>query len=313
MGNDYRVVIVIATYQRPLQLERLLTSLQPQLTGANVEIVVADNDIRGSAESIVRPFLALYTIEAKPGVSAVRNAGLELAMTLNPWAIVFVDDDETVEEDWLAQLLSAKIQTNADVVTGPVVYDVETRNESLIVTRQYLTTRIHGELEQIVYVSTNNVLVDAKWFAQPWGLRFDLSYGLTGGEDLELFLRIQGNGGICVWANGARVRTEVPPFRLEAAWNLHREMRNGQLMARLRRSFDGFSRFRLFAIGVGRISSGLVNSVHDMFLLQVPSLQARLKVFDGIGWIRGATGLLYNEYARPRESSDDVSFVKLGR
>src|SRR4051794_3771547 len=101
------VLVAIATYRRPGELARLLTSLKG--TGeldALVHVLVVDNDAAGSARSVVvqSPTTATYVVEPQPGIAAARNRALDEAEGYD--AIIFVDDDEWVDESWLAELLA---------------------------------------------------------------------------------------------------------------------------------------------------------------------------------------------------------------
>lgn len=298
------VVIAIATYRRPETLGALLRSLKAQNVDHQRHIVVADNDIDASAREVVASVCptATYVIEPRPGISAARNAGIEQALRFKPWAIAFIDDDETADPLWLEQLIASMIKYDADVVTGPIHYELPYAPTRTTTNSHYFRKIERCDGSPVTYVATNNALVRASWFYGANRLRFDDRFGLSGGEDLELFLRLQEHGGRCVWAANALVTAQVPFERTERTWLLRRELRNGQLMARLRQQFDRYSRFWLFAIGIHKLAQGIGMALQEIIAGRRVSMPAQFKMMAGTGWLRAAFGHLYLEYGRPAPS-----------
>lgn len=290
-----QVVITIATYKRPESLSELLISLHHQQSGFPHKIVVVDNDAAASAREIVASLApeAVYLVEPRPSISAARNAGVEEALRFSPWALAFIDDDEIAPETWLDELISCMLRFDADVVTGPVEYVLS----GAAADYKYFEKIDRPDGSVVTYVATNNALVRAHWFAPGSRLRFDEKFGLTGGEDLELFLRLQQQGGRCVWAREALVVSKVQPERLEWRWHINRELRNGQLIARIRNEFHGYSRIRLVLEGVRMISTGLLRASREA-LLGRNSIKVQFQIFAGVGWVRAGMGLYYLEYGR---------------
>jgi glycosyltransferase involved in cell wall biosynthesis len=99
------VDICAATYRRPAMLRELLDSLTKQSLSDDItyRIIIADNDSDGSAKAIIGeyekscPVPLIYGWEPRRGISYARNCCLALAQS--EW-VAFVDDDETVAEDW---------------------------------------------------------------------------------------------------------------------------------------------------------------------------------------------------------------------
>lgn len=295
-AQSTRVAVAIATYKRPEELASLLKSLNNQATDCQLQIVVVDNDLLVSAREVVSTISpnASYVHEPRPGISAARNAGIEEALRFRPWAIAFIDDDETADEYWVQRLIESMIRYRADVVTGPVEYELDNAPAD----DKYFCKIERPTGTQVRYVATNNAMVRAAWLMGETNLRFDERFGLSGGEDLEMFLRLQKFGGTCVWVADALVTTRVPLERTRRPWLLRRELRNGQLIARLRQDFDDYSRCRLFAVGVQEICQGLTKAITGLLAGRRINMASQFKVMAGIGWIRTAVGYIYLEYAR---------------
>ncbi|WXF90132.1 glycosyltransferase [Curtobacterium flaccumfaciens pv. flaccumfaciens] len=110
-----RISVVIGTRDRPDDLRRCVRSVLAS-EHDDFEVLVVDNAptttaTRDVVTSLADPRLR-YVLEARPGVSRARNAGLALASGA---VVAFVDDDVVVDRHWLAALADAYAR-DADVV-----------------------------------------------------------------------------------------------------------------------------------------------------------------------------------------------------
>lgn len=117
------ITIAIASTGRPT-LARCLASLAAVAVPADttLDLLIADDSPDGRVAPIVAaagplPFPVRILATAARNVSLARNACLDAAAGD---LIAFVDDDEWVEPQWLARLLAAMAEFNADCVFGPV-------------------------------------------------------------------------------------------------------------------------------------------------------------------------------------------------
>jgi len=62
---------------------------------------------------------------------------------------------------------------------------------------------------------------------------FDPTYGLTGGEDAQLFDRLKRKGAKFIYCNEAWVSEYVPPSRTRVSYLVKRALRTGNARARL--------------------------------------------------------------------------------
>jgi GT2 family glycosyltransferase len=110
-----RISVVIGTRDRPDDVRRCVRSVLASAYD-DLEVFVVDNaPTTAATRDVVASFgdaRLHYVLEARPGVSRARNAGLALASGA---VVAFVDDDVVVDRDWLAALADAYAR-DADVV-----------------------------------------------------------------------------------------------------------------------------------------------------------------------------------------------------
>ncbi len=229
------ISICICTYCRPGRLTLLLDHLKAQREPpAVVELVIVDNDAGGSAREIVSGahlvWPVQYDVEPIKNISLARNRAVALAR--GDW-IAFVDDDEMPQEAWLSQLHATAVRCGADGVMGPVVSVVPATAPGWIRRGDFFIRPRHVTGAQVPpnELRMGNALVDSSWLRRFDG-PFDPAYGLTGGEDSDLLMRIADAGARFVWCDEAVVFEPVAPERLCVAWLLRRAHRGGQGWAR---------------------------------------------------------------------------------
>jgi len=230
------VTVCIATYRRAERLAALLDDLQAQ-TRPPEQIVVVDNDPAGSARAAVEahrlrpgaPPLA-YDIQPEKSISLTRNRCV--AHARGDW-LAFLDDDERVVPHWLGDMLETAARCRADGVLGPVVPVLPGDAPAWIRRGRFydgprLATgaRVPDNLMRI-----GNALIDGARLRREDPV-FDPAYGLTGGEDGDLLLRLVRGGALIVWCDSALATEPVEPARLNARWILMRALRGGQDYAR---------------------------------------------------------------------------------
>lgn len=99
-----KVVIGVCTYNRCLGLKRLLQSLI-KLDYPNFEIIVVDNNSTDQTAKIISEFEKVkYIFEARQGLAYARNCLLNKCGKDTEY-LGMLDDDETVNEDWILRML----------------------------------------------------------------------------------------------------------------------------------------------------------------------------------------------------------------
>jgi succinoglycan biosynthesis protein ExoM len=237
-SEKIELTVCICTFRRP-SLFSTIDSIAKQsaLTNANIRILVVDNDSEPTASSVTSEFRIRTNIPVDykhvPGqnISTARNAGLDTATT--PW-LAFVDDDEYVSANWLAELVASRNAANA--VFGPCEAIYDDRTPDWIKQGDYHSNRI-TETKRITTGYTSNVLIDMS-FVRRHGLRFDPELGRTGGEDTMFFHAMYRKGGVLRYASCAVVYERVVSSRVSLAWIVRRRYRAGQVRALVSHKFD---------------------------------------------------------------------------
>lgn len=238
------LALVICTYRRPEPLKLALASALRQRVpeGARFAIVVVDNSDEGSAEAVVAAHAGgdvpvIYAQAHPPNISVARNAGLAAAAA-SP-LIAFIDDDQEMTDGWLDAMLDGARRHPQDVFVGPMVGLFEAPDKATPAMRSLFSRDTEApdgtELFAMgprktadVILSTANSLFRRDALE---GLRFDPAFGHAGGEDYDLFCRLQAAGRRIGWLAGPRVTEHVPASRCDAAYMRRRVYAGGQAYA----------------------------------------------------------------------------------
>lgn len=217
--TQMKLCVGVCTAKRPQMLRACLNSLAGQCLpdGLQIDVVVLDNNAGGDARGIVcqfaetAPFQVHYVHEANPGIATGRNRIVAEAVALEADWIVFFDDDEVAEPTWLRELVAATERYRADVVEGATVRLYPETLSRFVVSYQ---PRLEPDGTPLDYACTSNVIFKT-WIVRPdgAGLRFDETFNLLGGEDVDFFLRAKSRGAVIVQGSTARVHETVPAER----------------------------------------------------------------------------------------------------
>ena len=123
-----RCSICIATYRRPKLLKKLLISLSNQQVPGNweKEIVIVDNDAYETARPVFKQFAnnsqnIKYFVQPVKNISLTRNEAVKNA---GGDYLVFIDDDEHADPNWLKNLIETIENYKADVVIGRIFSNI---------------------------------------------------------------------------------------------------------------------------------------------------------------------------------------------
>lgn len=235
------ISVLIASMGRPHLADTLASVMLARVPdGQDVEIIVADDSPDGKAARLVATLdLVLRVIVLPVGagnVALARNACLDAAR--GEW-LIFVDDDETVEPEWMQGHLSAATDFEADAVFGPVfpIYPSGTPDWFVRANPLFGDWGWSDDGRVVGKGRTGNTLICRSALGS---LRFDPAYGRSGGEDDDFFLRFFAAGHRMVVTDRARAHEMVPAERASVSYALSRAERTGQLYARLRVQGRGF-------------------------------------------------------------------------
>jgi glycosyltransferase involved in cell wall biosynthesis len=296
------VSVCVATCGRPIGLGNLLGALEVLEipAGATLQVVVIDNDPGGSAKAVCdegverHAYPLRYAVEKRRGIPFARNAALAVALSDSDF-ITFIDDDETPEPSWLAELLRVQDYYKADVVTGPCLPRYVEPPPRWIVEGAFHERPRHptGMLRHVAF--THNALVRAAVF-ESLDRHFDESMALNGGDDEEFFARVFAAGFQITWADNAIVHESVPASRLAVRWILQRGFRVGTSSAWVQLNHRSSTLLRLLAHGAFCMVKGTGLALSLPLRGRAVAVEG-LRLFSyGLGRIAGSSGYLHQEY-----------------
>lgn len=294
LNEKMDVEVCVCTFRRPGVVDTLAsiraTSVPPNVA---LSVLVVDNDINPTAQQAVERFaetseLDLRYVHCPSGnISIARNGALKHSTSRY---LVFVDDDETVAQDWLLKLTAKARASGADVVLGPVDAIYGDFAPDWMKSDSVHSTRPVWVNGAITTGYTCNVLIDRSKPAVE-DLTFDLDLGQSGGEDTKFFAQISRRGGKIAFAKDAMVYEPVPQERASFKWLAKRKFRAGQTHAHvtLGRGAAG-----------GRLHLGLVAAAKALACVGLAALhlarpakrnQAILRSMLHVGVVMGVLGM----------------------
>lgn len=296
-----RAVVAIASYRRPQGLASLLESLEVSIAAASgaprPRIVVVDNDPSGSARDVVDAGHGAweYVHEPEPGIVAARNAGLG-ALQPDDDAIIFVDDDETVDPGWYQAIIASALRYDADVVTGPVIPTYRDDCPSWIRRGEFFDRLRFPSGTRPRFPATNNALVRRRALALLQEPRFSQQFAVSGGSDSEFFDRLSRAGADIRWDDEALVYEVVPAERATLRWIWRRNVRLGNVASRV--TLRSRPRAVVLALGVTRVIWGVVATAVDIVAKRHVTRDSFSHIPKGVGMVGASVGALVEEYQR---------------
>lgn len=300
------VSICIITYQRPEGLRQLLKAIDrlnfEQIDPPNIEVVVIDNDLAGSAcefcDQIKSEFKWRLTcgIESCRGISYARNHAFATASTEAEF-IVTIDDDEVPEPQWLEELLLVQRKYDADVVAGPVLPLFPADAPNWVKKGGFFDLPRYQTGHRLQVAFAGNVLVRGE-ILRKLDRPFDERFALTGGEDSDLFMRLYQAGFKMVWANDAIAHESIPKTRTTIKYILQRGYRSYSTHSLLEREL--YPSFKIQSIrimkGTALIALGILRLIPSLFQGQHAFVKALRSICRGSGTMAGLLGIHYEEY-----------------
>ena len=219
--------VVICTYNRAKYLSQTIESVLKQTYPlSDFEIIVIDNNSTDNTQEILSDFKTNFNLryykEINQGISYARNLGVSQAQGKY---IVFIDDDETINPDFLGNLYQFIQQyPQAELISEPVVPVFETEKPKWF--SPYTATLITGEYNKgkaikIVgkkdYPGTGHATFKKELFLKYGGFNTNLGRcadSLMGAEDKDFFLRLMNNGIDCYYVPTAVIYHHIPAKKL---------------------------------------------------------------------------------------------------
>lgn len=281
--NSSELSVGVITHDRSFLFVKLLKHLKVAVAYAHSQsenntigpcsLIVVNNSgahshnkvLKAVDESEIRTVCKNVDVIDSPVNNIAVGRNLVLDNTQCRW-LVFVDDDEYPNPDWLSKLYQQQQISDSAVVAGPIepVYPEGTPKWVAA-----LDLHNKGNLktgDRPARVATGNCILDMEKIGSH---RFDPDFGLTGGSDALFFEQLADRGLYIVWREDAVVHETIPENRASSRYMVFRCMTQGQNFKRviLRKAglFQHMS-FRLKALLIAPPSlliGALMLPIHD--------------------------------------------------
>ena len=241
------LAIIVCTFKRPDLVRATLRSIAAQKSSVSadrVRVYIVDNSDEGSARAVVTeestssPW-SMTWLEAHPAnISVARNAGINAGQED---FVAFIDDDQILEPGWLDAVSRLFSHEQGDVWLGAVrgIFETPERTTPAIANQfaRTLKERFGYELfafgprrSKIISPGTgNSIFRRATTLASTHP--FNPAFGSGGGEDYDLFCRLQRGGQRLFWAPDVMVSEFVPASRCDRGYMRRRFFAGGQAYA----------------------------------------------------------------------------------
>jgi GT2 family glycosyltransferase len=307
------VAIAIATRGRPKMFRDCLQSLARMQLPAQTSLtfLLVENDktltIAPLAEELASLMGDAHSVEAllepEAGIPFARNKALDRAQELNCDWLIYIDDDEEVDADWLLALMRGAQQQQFDLAAGPVeqlapegalsgseqaVFDYFIAEGQR--RRKIRESRLHSGQADRNDIATNNWIGRLSAFRAA-NLRFDEDMRYTGGSDTDLSRRAKAAGLKIGWVPDAIVREVIPQSRLTYRYVYDRS--RSQTLAKYHIRYRKQGRHPVVKPLIDAFVKAVVGSVRLLFGL-TGNTRMRIKAMRtlgvAMGWTQGALG-----------------------
>ena len=249
-----KIIIGICTHNRNRTLDICLEKINTMCLPANatLELVVIDNYGNANAQSVIDKFQnnkykINYFATKTNSIAESRNYCLEKCLEANPDYIAFIDDDEYPNNNWLNTFYNYINETDADILTGPVISKFVDNDLNEIEIPKHLRKNflfnLHKKRETgdiCTTCATNNVFINAKILKET-PVFFDENFNKMSGEDLDFFTRLAQKGHKILWCKEASVNEFVPPNRCTLKYILKRNFNNGYLRIFMKKKYKNIN------------------------------------------------------------------------
>ena len=229
-----KILICIPTYNRNTSLINCLKSIK-NLKNSNfskINILIIDNTTTNNSYGPIKKFKERSTLkiyhrhEKKRGIVFARNKCLLFARKLKPNYIAFIDDDCKVDKNWLKNIFELLNKVDADVITGPQLYEGGIKKNYMHLFEKKYTKK----LLRVAWAASNNVFFKFNILEREKNIKFDKNLNKFGmGEDQLFFSIISRIGYKVYWSQKVIVTEKMHAHRSNIDWIKERSKRLGIL------------------------------------------------------------------------------------
>lgn len=225
------ISICICTYRRPHLLEKLLQHLLITISKVKepLEIIIVDNDSSQSAKELIEryqpfsPVEIIYISEPEKNISIARNRAVKSARYD---LVALIDDDEFPSPNWLVAFIEFYRINSCDGLLGPVEPFFEINPPSWMIEANFFKRKRYksGTILQPANMRTGNAFLKKSLFNKHL---FNPVLGHTGGEDVDIFERMNRDGYRFLWCDEAVVFEFIPKERISLNFQIKKAMFRG--------------------------------------------------------------------------------------
>lgn len=296
------IVTTLTTGTRNTTFNECLLSLQAltNINGYKIDILVVENNEYHDDQ--VKKIISSYNnsekcvkhlLEPMRGIPHARNAALNFAKDKGYNYLAFIDDDAFASPDWIKTLV--KVNENAHVAAGPQLAIFPEGTSSFYRNAVIYHERKVTDRAAIRWAATNNILIDI-YFIKENKLSFNPEL-INGGEDKELFLRVNKLGGKLVWSESAVVSEHIAQSRLSAAWAMRRTFRIGatgfMIESAIRTPFENY---------ITCIVKGSLYLAKGLLFLPYHALSPKSSLLNSLCDLSHGVGFFYGLFSKGRVS-----------
>lgn len=292
------ISVCVITFNRNQLLSACLQSVLKsfEIIDDKYQIIlnIVDNNPTQEAKPVVDKFknyIGLkinYYWEKNPGIPFARNACLDLSLKENSDYIIFIDDDEEADINWLKKLIETIESNQVDVVSGIVL----TKDQKNVSQNKIIKKMQRDRAE------TNNVIFK-RWIAEQ--VRFYEKMAQTGGTDTLFFRQAYRFGAKIIYCKEAIVYETIPDIRKTSKWILRRNFRNGLTHVTIEKIINDNKSYKLKLIFKSALM--IILSILELFPRffiggKNGALIAMKRFARAVGIISGFLNFDYKEYKR---------------
>lgn len=296
------IVSTLTTGTRNCTFDECLKSLQAltNITDYQIDILVVENN-QYPDEQVQKILTSYntskksvkYVLEPEQGIPHARNAALNFAKQEGYSYLAFIDDDAFASPDWIKTLV--KTNESANVASGPQLAIFPEGTSSFYLNATVYHERKLADGDEIKWAATNNILIDVD-FMKTNKLAFNPAL-INGGEDKELFLRVNKLDGKLVWSQTAVVSEYIAQSRLSIKWAMRRTFRIGatgfMIESAIRSPFENY---------ITCIVKGSLYLAKGLLFIPYHALSPKSSLLNSLCDLSHGVGFFYGLFSKGRVS-----------
>ena len=211
--------------------QNFLSSLNKMLIPASYDLsiyLIINNNLEYSKDLILKilnnPKIKIKILKtSKKNIPSTRNIFLKAIKNKEVKYIGFLDDDCSIDRNWLLSMTKFIIKNNCDIVGGPQLHISTLHKYRLFY--DFIEPK-YRDKQKINWIATNNCFLKKK-IINIKNCKFDERLKNIGGSDQLFFKKLKNSGSLIMWNINAKVTEYSQKDRENISWFLKRNFRYG--------------------------------------------------------------------------------------